>query len=109
MKCDGVVGEDREAYHSFVSNDFYAVFASGLMRYKAPRATAYKSVFKAEAGTDGIFGLVESAPVAFISAGFEDATEYFLQQVYLMGSQVVEVTSSGNIRVWTRQGKFSRL
>ena len=70
------------------------------MSYEAPRAASYQSVLKLEAGAQRVFGRIKSSTVAFVAAGFEDAAEYLLQQVQLVGSQVVEISPTGNVGLY---------
>ena len=74
----GLVGEDREAELSLVSNQFDAVCAGTLVRNKAPRTASCKSVGKLEGGADGIFCLIQSASVAAETVGVNNWAEELL-------------------------------
>ena len=71
------------------------------MSHKTPRTAARQSVFKTEAGTYRILSLVESATIILKAPCLNDNAEHLLQQVELMGSQVVEVAATCNIGLQT--------
>ena len=50
MQSDRLVREDREANHSLVTDNLYAVFAGRIMGYEAPGTTTHQSVIKLETG-----------------------------------------------------------
>ena len=50
MQSDRFVSKDREANHSFVADNLYAVFAGRIMGYEAPGTTTHQSVVKLETG-----------------------------------------------------------
>lgn len=106
MEGNGIVGEDRKADHAFVSDDFDAVFTGGVMGHETPRTASHQAAVKLKAGTDGIFGLIEPATVALESAGFKDVSEDFLQEVYLMRGQVVEISPPRQCRAVRATASF---
>lgn len=77
------------------------------MGNKAPWTTADQSVVELEAGAQRIFGRIKPSTIALISAGFEDAAEHILQQVDLMRGEVIEVTATGNISLYTPRKIFT--
>lgn len=97
VQDDGVVGKDREAELSMVANQLYSVLSGAFVTDEAPGAAPRQSVVELEACAHGVFRLIESFPVCTVTLGLYDGTEYFLKQVYLMWSQVVEVASTSNV------------
>jgi hypothetical protein len=71
------------------------------MGYEAPRTAPYQSVVELETCAQCIFCRIQSATVAFIATGFEYAAEHLLQKVDLVWCEVIEVSSSGNIGLYT--------
>ena len=99
VQADGLVGIDGEAELSFVANEFDTVFFGRLMSHEAPRSRAGQSALEAEAGAHGIFCLIEAAAVGAIALGFDNGSEDVLQQVELVGREVIEVSASSDIRL----------
>ncbi len=75
------------------------------MGYIAPRARARQTVLKTETGTHGVLGIVVSATVGTNAPRLEDHAEHILQEVKLVRSHIVEIATSGNLRLESpRQG-----
>ena len=70
------------------------------MGYKTPGTAAHQAVVKLETGTESVFCGIQPSAIALVATGFEYAAEYFLQQINLMGGQVIEISSSGYIRLY---------
>ena len=98
---DGLVGKDREVKLTSVAHKFDAVCACTLVAYKAPGAAARQAVGKLEGGTHGVFRLIKSASIAAETFRFNNRTEYLLKQVYLVRSEVVEVTAACDVALHT--------
>ncbi|PJY73629.1 hypothetical protein CQW34_03186 [Bacteroides fragilis] len=101
MEGNRVIGKYGEADHAFIADNFDTVFAGRIMGYEAPRTAPYQSVVELETCAQCIFCRIESATVAFIATGFEYAAEHLLQKVDLVWCEVIEVSSSGNIGLYT--------
>ena len=101
LKNDGVICKHREAYASLFSNQFYLVCLGTLMSNKAPTATSWESVLKSEGCRYRILGLIQSTSVSMKSGNVDNRPEEFLQQIQLVRSKIVEISSSGNITLYT--------
>ena len=101
LKNDGVIRKYREAYTSLFSNQFYLVCLGALMSNKAPTATSWESVLKSEGCRHSILCLIQTSSVSMKSGNVDYRTEEFLQQIQLVWGKVVEISSSGNIALYT--------
>ena len=101
LKNDGVICKHREAYTSLFSNQFYLVCLGAFMSHKTPTATSWESILESEGCRHRILGLIQSASVSMKSGNVDYWPEEFLQQIQLVWGKVVEISSSGNIALYT--------
>ena len=97
MQGYGFVGEYREAYLPLVTDEFYAVRTCALMRHEAPRTRTGQSVGKLEGRTHRVLCFVQSSPVLAETMHAGNGAKKLLQEVYLVRSQVVEITTPGDV------------
>ena len=69
------------------------------MSHKAPGAAACQSVLKTEYSTDAILCRVEMSTIGTDAPGLKNDTEDMLQEVDLMGSKVIKIASTTNLRL----------
>ena len=101
MKGYRLVCKDREADLSLIANQLYTVCTGAVVRDEAPGAASCKSVGKLEGSTYAVFCLVQSSTVGAESAGTHNGSEELLQEVYLMWCQIVEISASGYVSLYT--------
>ena len=98
-QLDRLIGKDRERERTLVANHLNTVFLGTLMSHEAPTAARRNTTFEEETGRYRIFCIIKMRTVGRITMGTGDDSKEILQQVYLMRSQVVEISSTGNIRL----------
>ena len=101
MQLDGLVVEDGEDDRSFIANDMNTVLTCRLMSHETPRPAARQTTLKLKTRTHRVFCLIQSATIGTDATGLGDDAEEILQQVQLMGGQVVEVAATRNIGLQT--------
>jgi len=99
LQTDGLIVEDRETHLSLCAYYLDTILAGTLVSHVAPRARARQTILETERCTHGILCIVVSTAIGAYSASLEDYSENILQEVELMGSHIVEITSSGYLRL----------
>ena len=99
LKADGLIVEHRETDLPLSSYYLYTVLAGTLMSHIAPRARARQTILERERGAHGILSIVESSTIGTDASSLEDNTKDILKEIELMGSHIVEITASGNLRL----------
>ena len=97
MQTNGLIVEDRERHRATVAYQIDTVLAGRLVSHKAPGTRARQAVFKLEAGTDGILSRIKTATIGTDASCLDNNAEEMLQQVELVGCQIIEIASAGNI------------
>jgi hypothetical protein len=97
----GIVGEYRKAETAFFTYEFYLVGTCTLMPYEAPAAATRHAVLKGKSSRDGIFCLIKSSTVGLVSVNVDNWTEKLLQKVELMWSEIVEISASSNVTLYS--------
>ena len=67
------------------------------MSHETPGAGARQSVLETKTGADGVLWFVKPGTVVLEATGLDNNAEQLLQQVKLMGGEVIEVTTTGNV------------
>ena len=86
--------EYREFYSSFAAEYLYVVLFGGFVGDKAPGTGTGYPCLEFETCADSIFSLVQPSSVCCVPLGIEYASEHILQKVYLVWSQVIEISAS---------------
>ena len=97
----GIVGEDREADLALIADDLDAVGLRGFVRTEAPGPAARQAIGELERCADGVLCLVETCTIAAVAVSSQNGSKELLQKVQLMGSQVIEISSSCDIPLHT--------
>ena len=84
-------------HRALVANYLDAVYARAVVAHKTPRAAARQVVVELEARAHAVFCLIQSAHVRAESFCPHNGAEEFLQQVYLVRREVVEIPAAGNV------------
>ena len=86
MDFDGVVGIDREAYHTLVTYHLYTIVTCRIMSNEAPGSTTNQSAFESETGTQVVLHFIEVSSVALIALHIDNDAKDVLDHINLMRS-----------------------
>ena len=96
-KTDGSIIVNGKPQEPFVACDLNDIFLCVGCGDEVPETSAYQTILELETGADSVFCSIAMSTICMVTVGLDNDAKDVLQEVELVGSEVIEIASSRNV------------